>query len=600
MLRRFVLFVYVVISGIGNLQSGVSEARAKEPAHKPIDVLLQQKIPAPDGTLLAATVWKPDADDKKYTAILVVTPYVSDEAQSRARLYADRGYAMVSLDRRSRGASGGDYEILTNVGPDACAAIDWIKAQPWSDGLVAMRGGSYRGMTQWMTASTCPEKLETIIPTASVYPGHDDFPLGRGLGSYKYIAQWLSFVAGPTNNFNLFADQDYWHERTMTSYRTHLPFHQYDAFVGHPSPVFQGWVETLSDPAKWDVYTIAPEVYGAMDLPILSITGHYDGDQGGALGYFRQHQESAPRSKRRQHYLVMGPWDHSGTRAPRQKLSDDTEFAPNAAFDMDQFNMEWFDWQLGRGPKPTLLRKGRIAYYMGGVNEWRHAEDLDAITQRTQTLFISAQPDEAYDVFRSGQLAANATDNETPHSFKSDPLDISRADTTDGSLWSLSDSKFRDVWPAHMPETLVFHSAALEEAMSVAGQMRLTLYLEIDTPDTDIFATVYAILPDGEPLHLGNDIVRARFRNGLTPQMVKPGTIEPYVFDGFAWNAWKLPVGTRLRLTVGPFNDPYFQKNYNSGGRLGFETAEDARIATIRLHHNIDHPSALEIPLTKD
>ncbi|MEL7017783.1 MAG: CocE/NonD family hydrolase, partial [Pseudomonadota bacterium] len=194
--------------------------------------MLQQKIPAPDGTLLAATVWKPDADDKKYTAILVVTPYVSDEAQSRARLYADRSYAMVSLDRRSRGASGGDYEILTDVGPDACATIDWIKAQPWPDGLVAMRGGSYRGMTQWMTASTCPEKLETIIPTASVYPGHDDFPLGRGLGSYKYIAQWLSFVAGPTNNFNLFADQDYWHERTMTSYRTHLPFHQCPASTG--------------------------------------------------------------------------------------------------------------------------------------------------------------------------------------------------------------------------------------------------------------------------------------------------------------------------------------------------------------------------------
>ena len=595
-MHRQVNFILTIALSITAITSAAAQDAIE---HQPIDVLLQQTVTARDGTPLAATVWKPDADDQRYTTILVVTPYVSDEAHPRARIYADRGYATVSLDRRGRGASGGPHEVLTDVGPDACDAIAWIKAQPWSDGRVAMRGGSYRGMAQWMTARSCPDEIETMIPTASVYPGHDDFPIASGPITYKYIARWLSFVAGPTRNINLFGDNAYWRERALASYRAYVPFHQYDAFVGAPSRVFQAWVEMLSEPARWGSYTIPPEAYAKMDMPILSITGHFDGDQLGALRYYRDHQKSAPRRAAREHYLVIGPWDHAGTRTPRRTLGEGVEFGPDAVFDMDQFNLDWFDWRLGRGPKPDLLRKGSVAYYAGGSEEWRYADDLDAIEGEKRTLYLSAAPDEARDVFRSGRLEAVPPTGEEPHAFVSDPLNTTLADITDESWWTLSGSNLRKVWPAHMPETLIFHSAPLAEDMTMAGSMKLTLHLEIDTPDADIFATVYAIFPDGEALYLGGDVVRARFRNGLEPELVEPGVVEPYVFDGFYWNAWDLPAGTRIRLTVGPFNDPHYQKNYNSGGRLGFETAKDARVATIKLHHDVEHPSALVMPLAE-
>ncbi len=591
------LFCFVVFSFS---LSVVNAARARdEAAHKPIDVFLQQIVTARDGTPLAATVWKPDADDQRYATILVVTPYVSDEAHSRGRIYADRGYATVSLDRRGRGASGGAHEVLTDVGPDACDAIAWIKAQPWSDGRVAMRGGSYRGMAQWMAARVCPDEIETMIPTASVYPGHDDFPVWSGRSAYKYIAQWLSFTAGPTRNISLFTDWDHWRERERAAYRQHIPFHQYDAFVGAPSPIFQEWVETISEPKRWEAYEISPAAYAAMRQPVLSITGHYDGDQLGALRYYREHQSNSKRDARRNHYLVIGPWDHAGTRSPSRTLGDSVEFGPDAVFDMDQFNLDWFDWRLGRGPKPELFSKGRVAYYVGGAEEWRHADDLDSIGLETQSFFLSAAPDQAHDVFNSGRLVDAVPLSEDAHSFISDPLDTTPADIIDENWWTLSEGNLRAVWPAHLPETLVFHSAPLSEGKTMDGRLKLTLYLEMDAPDADIFATVYAIFPDGEALYLGGDVARARFRKGLEPELVEPGVVEPYVFDSFLWNAWELPAGTRLRLTVGPFNDPGFQKNYNSGGRLGFETAADARTATIKLHHDSSHPSALEIPLAQ-
>ncbi len=79
-------------------QWGGAAAQVAERAHKPVDILVQQKLSADDGTQLAITVWKPQAEGQRFPTVLVVTPYVSDEAHGRGRIYADRGYVTASLD----------------------------------------------------------------------------------------------------------------------------------------------------------------------------------------------------------------------------------------------------------------------------------------------------------------------------------------------------------------------------------------------------------------------------------------------------------------------------------------------------------------------
>ena len=58
----------------------------------------------------------------------------------------------------------------------------------------------------------------------------------------------------------------------------------------------------------------------AIDLPILTITGHYDGDQAGALSFYRDHLNRATPAARDRHFLIVGPWDHAGTRTPRKEV----------------------------------------------------------------------------------------------------------------------------------------------------------------------------------------------------------------------------------------------------------------------------------------
>ena len=90
---------------------------------------------------------------------------------------------------------------------------------------------------------------------------------------------------------------------------------------------------------------------------------------------------------------------------------------------------------------------------------------------------------------------------------------------------------------------------------------------------------------------------RARFRNGFfNAQLLKPGQIVEIPFE-FAWTAWRIPAGARLRLVLMPLNSPDYQKNYNTGGRIGYENPADARVAHIRIFHDRAHPSRLTLPL---
>ena len=102
---------------------------------------------------------------------------------------------------------------------------------------------------------------------------------------------------------------------------------------------------------------------------------------------------------------------------------------------------------------------------------------------------------------------------------------------------------------------------------------------------------------DGSTIRLGEDIRRARFRNSFfKAELLKPDQVVEIPFE-FNWTARRIPAGARLRLTIAPLNSPNYQKNFNSGGRLGYEKIEDARVANIKIFHDAERSSVLELPL---
>ena len=105
----------------------------------------------------------------------------------------------------------------------------------------------------------------------------------------------------------------------------------------------------------------------------------------------------------------------------------------------------------------------------------------------------------------------------------------------------------------------------------------------------------------GDIIFLTEDMMRARYRESLREAKPVPeGEILRYEFDGFYWFSRRVAKGSRLRLVFKSSNSIDWQKNYNSGGVVAEESGDDARTAHVKLYHDSEHPSYLELPVVRD
>jgi putative CocE/NonD family hydrolase len=150
------------------------ETLRKEPVSDPlisqpkfeVKVEAGTKIAMRDRVKLATDIYLPQMDGKA-PVILIRTPYKKEMGEIQGRYYARRGYAVAIQDCRGRFGSEGVWEPFINEPKDGYDAIEWLAAQPWSNGKVGMIGGSYVGWVQWWAASERPPHLVTIIPNVA-------------------------------------------------------------------------------------------------------------------------------------------------------------------------------------------------------------------------------------------------------------------------------------------------------------------------------------------------------------------------------------------------------------------------------------------------
>ena len=64
--------------------------------------------------------------------------------------------------------------------------------------------------------------------------------------------------------------------------------------AGSPSASFQEYLSHPHPDSYWNALNRTAEEYTGIDIPILTITGIYDGDQPGSLEHYKQHLSSAP------------------------------------------------------------------------------------------------------------------------------------------------------------------------------------------------------------------------------------------------------------------------------------------------------------------
>jgi putative CocE/NonD family hydrolase len=582
----------VLAAGLALTSAFAYAADSAKPSGDPVQFQWGVRIPMRDGVKLNATLYRPLDQKDPVPCVFTLTPYISQSYHDRGMYFAAHGYVFATVDVRGRGNSEGEFTPLLQEAKDGHDVVEWLGTQPYCNGKVTMWGGSYAGYDQWATAKEFPSHLATIVPVASPMPGVD-YPMRNNI-FYPYDMQWLTFVSGKAGQDKIFGDSNFWSAEFRRWYEAHAAFSELDKWIGNPSPIFHTWIEHPAQDAYWDSYSPTADEYAKMDLPILTITGHYDGDQPGAMAFYRAYFAHASQAGKDRHYLIIGPWDHPGTRTPQAEVAG-LKFGEASLLDMNALHKAWYDWTMKSGAKPEFL-KDKVAFYVVGEEAWRYAPSLDAVTARAEPWYLDSVAGRANDVFASGSLDRKKPSGGKPDSYVYDPLDTSPAEWQSIDVPNgLTDQ--RDTLNSS-GKVLVYHTAPFAADTDVAGFFKLSAWLSIDQPDTDFVAQVFEIKPDGSSVALSDDLLRARYRKSLRDAApVKPGAVERYDFDHFTFQARRIAKGSRLRLVISPLNSQWSQKNYNSGGVVSNETGKDARKVTVTLYHDASHPSALYVPL---
>ena len=578
------------------------------PASADYDLRWGVKIPIRDKVELNATLYSPktsDGSQPRTPVIFTLTPYISDTYHARAAYFASHGYVFALVDVRGRGNSSGEFEPFAQEPHDGHDVVEWLAQQPFCDGKVAMWGGSYAGFDQWATAKEFPAHLATIVPAAAVHPPLD-YP-GLNDVAFPYEMQWFTHTSGHTGQANLFGDQKFWRTKFLDAYRKHIAFKTLDSFVGNPSVNFQRILKHPTADAYYDAMVPTTEQFKRITLPILTITGQYDGDELGALTFYRDHMANASPEARAKHFLVIGPWDHAGTRTPTDEVGG-VKFGPGAIVDLNELHRQWYDWTMRNGGKPDFL-KNQVAYYLiaagnsGANGEWKYADDFATLIANPKAFYLEAGVGLGKSAFRSGFFhESHPKEPEgmiVPGKFVYDPLDTSRGENVEGVEPGEKTAGIDQKYALSIGnDGLVYHGEPLRDETALVGCPAVSLWVSIDTPDVDLSADLYEIQPDGTSIELWSDIRRLRYRESLREaKLVKPGEIVKCDFNPGLFVARKLMKGSRLRLVVSSPNSIFWQKTYCSGGVVADETAKDARTCHVKIYHDANHASAIQLPL---
>ena len=562
-----------------------------------IDILLNKKIKLRDNVLLNSTIYKPHNIKEALPVIFVVTPYTADRLHAKGKYFAENGYVFIIIDSRGRGASEGQFDPFMQEAKDGYDIVEFLSKQNYCNGKVAMWGASYCGYNQWATVKELPTNLKTIVPVACSKAGVD-FPGLYNIGD-PFLIQWLAVTNGKAANFNLFTDMDFWMAKFNDRYMLDLPYASLDSLTGNPSPIFQKW---LAHPSKDDyLKSMVPSQtqYSKINIPILSITGCYDGDQYGTLSYYKEFMKYANEKAKNNFYLIIGPWDHSGTVKPSPELGG-LVFGNSSLIDINELHKQWYNYTLKDSIKPKFL-KDKIAYFVTNRDTWKYSSSIDDIGKTRKVLYLKNELKSTNSI----NLASLQKDLPTiskPLQYIYNPLDKTNGifqmtpseAETDNSM--TDSSAFRRI-----KETgLIYQTQPFENETEVSGFFELKMFVETDVKDVDIKAEIYEVKADGTCALMTSNTVRARFKDDYEKEkLLIPNTINIFHFNNFSFISRAIEKGSYLRLVINSPNYITTQKNYCSGGVVAKETAKDANTAHIKIYSDKKHLSFLTIPVVE-
>ena len=538
-------------------------------------------MPMRDGVRLSADVWLPAAPGR-YPVLLARTPYQKTGLKlgEWAAYLARHGYVVVVQDTRGRGDSEGSFDAFFGEGKDGFDSIEWLAVQPWSNGRVGTFGLSYLGTVQWLAAREHPPHLVCMAPTAAAGRWFEELPYMGGAFLPGFALSWINETSARIDQEDNGATVDW--EKVLA----HRPLLTADSVMGRIMPLYRDWITHSTIDPYWDRLRFTEKDFAGIDIPTLTTTGWYDGDQPGALFYWSGLMRFAPHRDR--HFLIAGPWRHPETFRGGSTKVGESRFTPESIIDNKAVHLAFFDWCL-KGSSPGFAAP-RARVYVTGANAWRTFDSYPPASATPRKLYLTSGG-RANSVLGNGRLVWEPVADAPPDRYTYDP----RSPVPDRpDNWGLDRRTIQ-----HRADVLVYSGDVLKEAIEVIGGVVVDLQASSDALDTDFTAVLSDVFPDGRALKLGPEvgIRRGRYRNGYQrEELLTPGQVEHFPIELFDL-AHRFLAGHRIRLEISSSAVPIYSPNQNTGNPVATDTTW--KVAHQTIYHDRTRVSSITLPVMK-
>lgn len=574
-LVRVFLFHKVYAALLPDMPALIAEDEARR-----YEVQRDLVVPGADGASLRGLVVRPKSAHGAQPALLGFTIYVNDDwSLSDAKAAAAHGYVGVVVYSRGKAGSPGPIAPYEHDGADAAAAIAWIARQPWCDGRVGMYGNSYNSFTQWAAAKHRPPALKAMMTSASTAPGID-VPM-QGNVFLNFLYPWPLWTANnATLDGDSYGDQARWQRLDRTWYESGRAYRDLPKIDGSPNPVYSRWLQHPGYDAYWQAMTPQGDEFARIDIPVLAVTGYFDGGRVGVQHYYDEHLRHRPNAD---HTLLIGPWGHFAMQRGVAPFVEGYQVDPSALIDLPELRYQWFDHVFRGAPKPEPLR-GRVNYQVMGADAWKHAPSIDAMANERLRLYLQPASGDG-----DGALAEKAPSRDA---FSAQNIDF--ADRSDVDWTSPADSLLDKLDPHG---GLVFASEPFASPVELSGLLSGRLDFLTNKRDMDLTVALYERMADGRYLLLAWHMGRASYaKDREHRELLKPGKRQALDFRSERLVSRRLQTGSRLLIVLGVNKQRDIQINYGSGKDVSDETLADAdEPMRLRWYGN----SYVELPLMR-
>lgn len=504
------------------------------------------EIPMRDGHILTADLYLPMPGATKLPCLLIRTP--AGRKNPYALMYLPllkEGFAIVIEDTRSAQDPEGKTLPFISDGwgsiQDGYDSIEWLSKQDICNGSVGTVGASAMGITQLLTAPTCPPSLKA-----------------------QYIA---------------FACSDFYHQGLY--HHGELLKHQIEGWLGlyakHPDVYKAIYTQPVYN-QFWTQFNMLP-LADRCDKPGMHVGGWYDTFLKGTLDSFQKLQlEGGPGSKGNQK-LVVGPWCHlwpfitsfGEYDYPKEALNPPYDFSPE----------RWFAHYL-KGENNGVENLPAVLYYVMGPldvtitagNRWQTADTWPP-KSTPQPLYLT-----------NDQLQNTLPSTATTKSYSYDPENP--IPTLGGRNLFLPSGPIDQQPIENRDDLLLFTSDPLENDLEITGNIKAVLFVESDQEDTAFSIRLTDVYPDGKSLLIADS--SARLSHLITDEE-KPHEIEIDLWD----TSIVIAKGHRLRIIVSSSNYPRYEKHLNHKKRV--HETDVAHKARNTLFFGPNHPSRIILPM---